>query len=194
MQVVLPILDSVVEKEGNLKHIQLNKKWLPKKWQSTRSQSLDQFLAKYNDLLRGRTVPCSVWSCDNICTGGMVHRSGERYGIQDMTCYTCTRNFCRVCSFNQSNSFTNALHFCSSCERIYCHRCDPFTGCVAGCSTNKCRSCRSKLWSSQGKEYSCKACNDGPICEKCVIITRCCGSSFCRWECAIPCCDEGYDY
>ncbi|KAL7534264.1 hypothetical protein ACHAXR_007306, partial [Thalassiosira sp. AJA248-18] len=53
--VVIPILESIVEKEGNsLRHIQF-----PKKWRTERGSFMDQFLAKYNKVLRGSCIPCS---------------------------------------------------------------------------------------------------------------------------------------
>ena len=63
---VLPVLDSIVESNGNkLCHIQL-----PNKWRDAKHDSLSRFIARYNDMLETRVYKCcqcDASACESEC-------------------------------------------------------------------------------------------------------------------------------
>jgi len=197
--VVIPILDSIIETVGNaLLHIQL-----PKKWRLEGGQMLNQFLTRYNGMLRAKSIVCSKSNCDNVCEGG-ANVSGDPiislcpfyprvlgsscYGFQSMTCSSCKKSFCGVCK--KLGIFPSGMGFCPSCEKFYCDDCNPVGGCVKGCnSAPACLDCSD--WTYCDISRGCGK----PICGSCrPIVTRCCDKTFCRVEEALDCCKEVYDY
>lgn len=108
VELVVPILNSIIEREDNvLVHVQL-----PKKWRIERSDVLTQFLQSFDRLLNSRRYQCS--NCEGICEtrnddDGDYHLvcwneerayDIERYGMVAVSCYLCKKNFCGVCEWD----------------------------------------------------------------------------------------------
>ncbi|KAL7542259.1 hypothetical protein ACHAXR_011621 [Thalassiosira sp. AJA248-18] len=189
---VLPILDSIVVKEGqSLMHIQL-----PLAWRTEKSPCLSQFLAKYNRALRETAVVCShaEWdqntkkfiktNCNNISEMGM-HLDGDRYGIQTGTCYKCTKHFCL--DFDDCQKWDHAFDYCPKCQKYYCNECTHVWDCDNGkCSKSSCDEC--------GEVVFCDLCMERPLCYDCgdLSFTECCEKIVCgdcRYDRGRPCCE-----
>lgn len=183
MPTVVPILQSMVEKEGcSLRHIQL-----PKKWRLEKGQLLDHFIQKFNNLLRRSPIPCAAWNCGNTVEDWLVQGASDRYGLQPRTCYGCTDHYCRSCSGQDRETYGigRPIDVCNCCERAFCRDCEPMAVCLAyPCEVKPtCGECGSD-W----EEY-CEACDNGPLCFEHAIHSPCCGQVFCRVEC-VDCCDK----
>lgn len=129
-EAILPILDSIIGTERHaLKHLQL-----PKKWFGEQSPQLELFLAKYNRVLNGRELACTL--CTEVCRGDWMCRRGENFGQQDMTCYSCLSQCCISCD---EEGFIDA-GTCEDCEKRFCSDCGPVMSCD-GCNATSCFSC-----------------------------------------------------
>jgi hypothetical protein len=146
---VLPILDSIIEREGcALKHLQFPKVWR-EKWLKdasvyshynipgdlTGKYDFYRFLHRYNNVLRCRgRRPCDKCNEDHrYCNGVPLIETSrglhDKY-IQQHTCYECLKQCC-----------TNCAHRCGAiCERYYC----------SDCRYDTCENC--------GTEGICKGC------------------------------------
>jgi|Transcript_22032 hypothetical protein len=93
MSVVVPILQSIIDRDGNsLNHLQL-----AKKWRVEQGAVLSLFLSKYSQLLDDRESECSYDHHDDgeeVWETPWVEVNGNYYGIQKHTCYECTNNVC----------------------------------------------------------------------------------------------------
>ena len=150
---VVPILDSIIESEGNLlRHMQL-----PKKLRVEKSDILNQFLDRYDQFLHGLEIDCS--KCGDVCEGTdddpWVHKSGceclgeriqrrDEFGLQSLTCYQCLKHFCGGCY---------QKGFCQCCEKNFCRSCSRINWCqgkicvAPGTSQrSSCESCIEKFW------------------------------------------------
>ena len=158
---VLPILDSIIEREGcALMHLQFPSVW--RKEPSTDSE-FHAFIVRYNEMRRGRgEITCL--KCNKI----LPHDEEEwietyteddyDYGTHRYTCYGCFKHYCNVCFVSgQSFRMTNE---CVACGRNYCK------GCVE--MTEKCSgsNCKGKICNDCYK-YKCVEC-DEEFCSKCV--------------------------
>ncbi|KAL7552071.1 hypothetical protein ACHAWF_015303 [Thalassiosira exigua] len=84
-KVVIPILESIVEKDGNsLRHVQL-----PKKWRVPIPGDVSRFLTKFNNAI---SLSCCKLRCQNTCEE-LMNNSGDNYGLQSKTCYGCMELF-----------------------------------------------------------------------------------------------------
>ena len=120
--VVLPILESILNTEGNsFVHVQL-----PKKWCEERSDVLTQFLARLDRMLNERRFQCSK-GC-GICEGN------EDFPLVDLTCYQCMKHFCFRCSEN------GEIDLCTCCEKVYCNDCNKVDWCEV-CDKASCKAC-----------------------------------------------------
>ena len=166
----ISILNSIIEQEGNsLQHVHM-----PKEWRLKKNQLLDQFIAKYNKLLSGRSMLCCNVDCRNICEGG-VHRSGKHYGIQGTTCYKCMNHSCGC----------ESIECCHVCSRVSCGDCKVVRKCTRGrmCddSSPACLECGGWVFPL--------CCADLPLCKRHVYITPCCKKPYCSIE-RVNCCEE----
>lgn len=155
---VLPILDSIIEIEGNsLKQLQL-----PKKFRSNPSQLLDDFIERYgNEHLEQFGDMCSKcnvddWGrLDNLGTSWVQDdRESLHYGLQNYTCYECTGHFC----------IESCILRCNSCEKDFC------TDCI---EVAECANCPAKLCEGCGELKKCANCGDD-VCETCCSLCGCC--------------------
>ena len=171
VDVVVPILDSIIEQEASLlRHIQL-----PKKWRDEKKDVLSQFLVRYDRFLSGQGIICSNEyevdeKCQNVCQGteqnpwvdrgrcGCPENNDQNnqwthdhtcynhdYGVQGFTCYQCMRHVCGEC--NEGGTFY-MIDICQYCEKKYCEHCNEVVFCQGGkcCTgthrqTTSCQSC-----------------------------------------------------
>lgn len=144
--VVIPILESILNTEGNsLVHVQL-----PKKWREERSGLLSNFVENMDRVLNIRRIPCSGARC-GICEGDDLypliekHDQHPQYGINTITCYQCMKHYCSGC-------FRNCLiDMCQCCEKVYCNDCNKVDWCdecnVNNNRTTSCRACDAlQVW------------------------------------------------
>ena len=121
--VVLPILDSIIEREGcSLMHLQFPKVWR----KEGRSIQFDQFLQRYDLKLRNRgIISCCKCSCDLPEENEhWIELSGPLYGIQNYTCCECLKYYCDD-YVDDRNQFK--LSYYERCERQLCLDCQSMT-------------------------------------------------------------------
>lgn len=132
VEAVIPILDSIIDIEGNsLAHVQLPKKWCFE-W-SEGEELIYNFLKRFGRLLndRSRRVKCSNdLSCDRTCERDedspviKLDSDDDGYGIIRNTCYECMGQFCADCP-----SYDSSLQLCTCCEKFICHGCTTIEHC-----------------------------------------------------------------
>ena len=153
VNIVVPILTSIINEEGNtLMHLTL-----PKKWRDNRQEgTLSAFLRSYNEVLVSRTIKCtkcnlSISDVESF-QGHLYHDPGVEwyapwYGLTNDLCCKCLKYYCNSCEIEDGEQ---CLNYCVSCERDYCQLCVP---------THRCGLCA---------ECYCNGCVDGlPACEEC---------------------------
>ena len=161
--IVVPVLNGIIEREDNsLSHIQL-----PKKWRIERSDTLTQFLQRFNMQLNERRYPCSrvSWGCDEICrrsddqdedpyelvywnwqeTDSVYHKL--QYGIVTMTCFLCKKNICHICEDSDYE-----INFCKCCDKFYCQDCNNVNYCYGD-------NCTTQYLGVAYQPSSCRECN-----------------------------------
>ena len=156
-QLVIPILNSIIDAEGNsLSHVQL-----PKKFRSTPSPIVDSFIERYDEFLEQRGDICSHCDFDepwgNMDGGGSpwVFDSHPFYGLQNYTCYECTSHVCvDIC-----------LQFCTNCEKSYCTDCMSFTVCRY-CPIQLCKSCGELTTCERCSYHACDSCSSMGECHQ----------------------------
>eukprot|EP00985_Skeletonema_marinoi_P032514 scaffold39161_cov180-Skeletonema_marinoi.AAC.3 len=175
--VVIPILDSIIEREGcALKHLQLPLSWRRERdTQPHITSILYEFIARYNQMLESgpgvRCVKCSdrhrnehlplIETYDTSQSHASMY-----YKIQD-TCYECLNNYCtnRSCSIEDGLSM---LKLCNNCERQYCADFSAMKGPCDICCCQYCTECATFM--------DCTACGGGcteKVCNFCVSDRRC---------------------
>eukprot|EP00984_Skeletonema_dohrnii_P034038 scaffold32814_cov144-Skeletonema_dohrnii-CCMP3373.AAC.2 len=157
---VLPILDSIIEREGcSLIHLQFPQVWFV--WRGGRregpSAEFHAFIGRYNQMWENREeIGClecnqSLPNNGNEWIDGDVFDAG--YGTQLHTCYDCLKHYCYECPVNGERK----LDRCRTCDRDYCVDCIEMRFCRS-CEDSHCNDCN---------EHECHNCND-LICSKCV--------------------------
>ena len=197
--VVLPILDSIIEREGcALRHLQFPKVWREegrrRNNDDENSVQFDQFLRRYNSTLLNRGVNLGVIGCQK-CDRNVVREnenhwiefSGHRFGSQHYTCCECLGYFCGVCEDD------GWLAYCERCESRLCEDCQSTLYCVE-CQECYCVDCHDFIKCSDcNRCYRCKDCGSewGFCCN--------CESHFCYncwsggkgcYDCEKYCCDD----
>jgi hypothetical protein len=182
LELVLPILDSIIELEGgcSLKHLQFPHRW----WRRTPNYSssrltldvlaIHAFIGRYNRMRENRgTIRCLH------CNQNLPQRrrewiatSGNLYGKNNHTCYQCTKHYCYDCS--DEDGIKNLVS-CDQCQRDYCKECVEFGTCQ-GCEKNVCKHCLKFECNSDAWGHECH----GKFCSKCVDKCSHCGVSYCR--------------
>ena len=175
-QLVLPILDSIIEREGcALMHLHFPSVW--RKEPSTESE-FRAFNVRYNEMYVNRGVVHCL-ECNESLPGngsdGWIDTgiSAIDYGIQWNTCHACLKHYCYGCDIDGEQK--DMLHVCAMCGRDYCKRCSEMTHCF-GCDEKICNDCY---------KYECVKCNQ-EFCSKCVEkgkrIDKCvyCDKFYCR--------------
>ncbi|KAL7425610.1 hypothetical protein ACHAXM_000085 [Skeletonema potamos] len=111
--VVLPILDSIFEREGySLKHLQF-----PHVWRRVRSE-FSAFLGRCN---QKRELPLKGddW---------FVVNNPQMVGTQNNTCCVCLNNYCIDCMSDEVDD-RYMIDFCGACHRNYCIECSAIELC-----------------------------------------------------------------
>ena len=197
--VVLPILDSIIEREGcSLMHLQFPAKWRKKRRSRNdvdeNSAQFDQFLRRYSDTLLNRGVNLGVIGCQK-CDRNVVRETenhwielyGYHFGSQHYTCCECLGYYCRVCEDD------GWLAYCERCESRLCEDCQSTKYC-AECQECYCVDCHDFIECSVcNRYYRCKDCgSDWGFCCKCEshFCSSCwSGGKGCN-DCEKYCCDD----
>ena len=173
---VVPILDSIIEREGcSLRHLQFPYVWR-KKRRIGRVQ-FHEFLLRYNEMLSNR----GIISCHN-CSENLPEeddrwidfsgdREGNHYGIQHCTCCECLKYYCEYCVDDNGRVM---LNYCGFCEREICADCQSSMKWCDGCEKEFCVDCLDVIKCSGCDNTRCKYCLD------CMYEQRCdeCGGCF----------------
>ena len=195
---VLPILDSIIAREGcALKYLQFPSMW--RKEPSTDS-AFHAFIGRYNEMRRNRgTVNCLE------CNGSLPTNPGDEwirttfsefYGTQLHTCYGCLKHYCYGCNIDGEEK--NMTHECGACRRDYCKGCSTLTDC-SFCRRGICNDCY-KCECFQCNEIFCSECIDeGGSLRKCDYCDKFCCED-CNYEavdiiytcnrCDVKCCKD----
>ena len=129
---VLPILDSIVRAHGcSLKLVVFHRKL-----EMSRSDAMNNFLDRYEQLLESRNPQCTM--CTEILCRGFIDRLHQK---QNYTCNQCFQNYCNDYRCERTHE-DNVYGHCSSCDRELCHGCR-YTACSQGGSS--CRGCWTML-------------------------------------------------
>ena len=205
LEVVLPVLDSIVSSNDNkLRHIQF-----PKKWRDAKHESLSRFISRYNDMLETRVQNCC--QCDaSACKSDLdfatyfmcppfhafflaapgIHEDGDRYGVQTATCYKCLKIFCYDNDGTCQDGWENSYEFCPCCEKYFCNRCCVVFVCEACDKDISCEHCMEGTW------CNVDGCGEGPFCLGCAeeqtTWLSCCEVVACM-DCCANCDDCPYN-
>ena len=169
---VLPILDSIIEREGcSLRHLQFPYVWREegrrRNNDDENSVQFDQFIRRYNSTLLNRGGNLGVISCQK-CDRNVVREnenhwielSGHRFGSQNYTCCECLGYYCVVCE-------DRWLVYCERCECRLCKDCQSTFYCTE-CREYYCVDCKDFIECSVcNASYSCKDCRAWWVCCKC---------------------------
>lgn len=163
--IVLPILDSIIEREGcSLRHLQFPL------WGGESAQ-FEQFLHRYDAMLLSR----GAVNCDK-CNLSIppqneswfdYHYSGAS---QQYTCCECLNNYCASCEDDDGDY--NILTHCDNCKRRLCVKCQ---------EKNFCDSCVSYICVDCERLQQCSACVES-VCKDCFTEGQC-GWRTCGGEC-----------
>lgn len=174
-EVVLPILESIVDQEGNsLAHLQF-----PHTWIQGESEDLQRFVRKYKKLLISLNRPCGL-GCGRTCSmaigaGGTLH--GD-------TCYDCSKT---VCSSEECAS--DAPILCKNCTKAYCGDCAIITRCTMDeCTNQYCHGCNTRTMRGDHPSLirKCGVCFRA-YCVKCNPVDDCLHCR--RWLCGRGVCE-----
>jgi len=177
---VLPILDSIINTEGNALEILT----LPKTWRNRQLLITNQFLERFNNKLEARRHTCSRCTvlCHETGTGFSITGSWWKYGVQNFSCNECRLNFCHDCETITGGPYVSC---CTVCEAEYCHQCNPMKFCDVcerdicnSCSTVvDCEECGTPFCDACAPKFGC-GCSSGNLCMGCVSCSYC-GDQFC---------------
>lgn len=115
-ELVIPILESIIEKREKPLYFTL-----PKKWIKDQSQLVVGFLEKYNSLMNSRNIICQGCTCENACQGTdekpWVNFSGDDIGTHNFTCDRCEDTFCGDCAdLHEEPCVKCKMHGCEDCD------------------------------------------------------------------------------
>eukprot|EP00984_Skeletonema_dohrnii_P019122 scaffold9073_cov180-Skeletonema_dohrnii-CCMP3373.AAC.9 len=185
---VLPILDSIIEREGcSLRHVQYPYEWRAEEMRhllvdrgvliSVRTEKVrefEQILRRYNEMLVNRGVSCLK------CNVNLPPENGSwgcsSYGSQNYTCYECLKHYCEVCTDDDDKDM---LSYCLLCEKRLCTDCQKKKWCY-GCEGDFCMDCTDFT--------DCSGCGVG-LCKDCIAsdsnCKKCykCEEYFCERNC-----------
>jgi hypothetical protein len=128
-EIVLPILDSIISREGNLKHLHF-----PHVWRKRRpiDSEFYAFLGRCNQMWgNGDTHLCL--ECEEVLplTGDNwfeTQNQSHMFGVQNNTCGACLKLYCIHCmSDDVVDGFM--IDFCQTCDRNYCIECSAIEFC-----------------------------------------------------------------
>lgn len=170
---VLPILDSIIEREGcALKHLRFPFVW--RKEPSIDSE-FHAFLTRYNTMWTNRDIVHCIRCNHNLQEDTEwigLDTNVHDYGLQDYTCYKCLNNYCggdHPCNDDEDMM----LHHCNNCKQEYC----------SACATLVCCSCCGNYYCMGGDFFTyCSGWQCGDIiCDNCITARTCglCGEKLC---------------
>ncbi len=185
---VLPILDSIIERE---EECALKLLIFPSSWRQGERIPTEfyVFLTRYNEFLCSRGNSCMACNCNlpEDDEGQMMYlppenAPGFNYGAQSKTCYDCMKQYCEDCQDGEYGYFIEGL--CWHCERMYC------------------RHCKTSKWCKVCDEVMCLDCMDFTDCSNCgdIVCYECVFERSCTNNCGVDniiwCreCDESCEY
>lgn len=161
---LLPILDSIIERDDNV----LRSITFPECWRrGGRNSLLNEFMGRCDEVFQRRSITCT--ECDeSVEEIGRVRGlelgpdwftlQGAFYGLQNYTCYSCSKHFCYSCSDEGKG-----LTFCGNCVKEYCHECAPVVEECKSCHEYCCKGCMTKCVGSSAHGHQCNK----KFCESC---------------------------
>ena len=196
---VLPILDSIIEREGcALMHLQFPIVW---RQRASTASEFHAFMLRYNQMW-GNREETSCLECNTRFPTGQsqwieTRTSDNLYGTQRHTCYDCFKHYCYGCEIGIERE--RMLSNCKTCERDYCTNCSKMSFCQScaystcdDCYENRCHKCNEKICLNcvEGHEdcYKCEACQR-VFCSECSDPGVTDFSRNCV-ECHDTCCDD----
>ena len=149
---VLPILDSIIEREESVLHSIT----FPESWRREENVVLNEFMRRCNEMFVRRNITCPT--CDESVEEidvewFLLHdpSQGDYYGLQEYTCYNCLGHFCHGCEDEED------LNYCCNCKKHYCNECVSIEECVK-CDKSYCKGCKFLEKCVECDEYYCKDC------------------------------------
>ena len=202
-QFVLPIFDSIIEREGcALMHLHF-----PSVWQKEPSSDSEfhAFIVRYNQMRRNRgTVSCL--ECNESLPGDgdeWIKTDTPYYGTHLFTCYDCLKYYCYYCEIGDDHvEETLALYECATCRRDHCKGCSEMTECSGctkmicnDCYKRECANCQNKFCSEcveKGESVRncdcdrcyCQGCFEAYYDDEAIHIIDTCS------RCDVKCCDD----
>eukprot|EP00984_Skeletonema_dohrnii_P024087 scaffold13198_cov94-Skeletonema_dohrnii-CCMP3373.AAC.4 len=195
---VLPILDSIIEREGTaMKHLQFPKKW---RKEVVTESDFHAFLGRYNQMWEGRgRIDCPV--CKEKFPDLECHIEGPWVDTNmHSDCYATHNNVCFEClkySCNDCDDGVSLNRFCYNCERTYCVGCAAMQYCSV-CEKEYCVDYCSCFNYCDGRPHHRSSFEDlscgATICEDCISnkksTCRKCKKSYCSSHCSNRTFDE----
>lgn len=159
---VLPILDSIVAKEGCvLKHLRYPQVWNNK-------LGLEAFISRYDQMFCNREIVTCL-KCKQIIP------PGEFSSI--LQCDDCLNHYCILCSGGDDDGMDDAmLKSCDHCEKNRCFYCQRMEFCF-GCNNMFCLDCKSFSDCLVCDLTMCNSCTtaETDMCDECMAAS--CGAN-----------------
>ena len=120
---VLPILDSIIEREDNV----LRSITFPESWRREENVVLNEFMERCNQVFESRNVTCVKCSASVEDSNLRRERQGLAWfhidghgncGVQNFTCYDCIKYFCFNCIEDEGTGRFFLLD-CENCKKSY---------------------------------------------------------------------------
>ena len=198
---VLPILDSIIEREGcSLMHLQFPQEW---REEPSAESEFHAFIGRYNQM-RGNLEAISCLECNqSLPDGSYEWIDGDVsdpifYGTHFYTCYSCMKHYCYRCIVHGERRST--MGNCDTCKRDYCVYCTKMHVCLScngencnDCYDHECHNCNEKICSEcveGGNDcYQCEDCNVVVCFQSCAVFGEDKKVHFCD-QCSDRCCDD----
>lgn len=185
LDAVVPILESIVDKEGNaLRHFAFPEKRAHAS-RLQNSERYEHFLRRYLRLLRGSR--CS--KCNDLCSASVEDENslsswfalgqGNRWIYQRNTCSKCIKYYCWKPSCRVEICMRCGLHHCKECTSL-CENCGDNNKCTAKCDdaitcgrklcadcVRTCQQCERRGCDDCLNFHRCPECNNKGYCGDC---------------------------
>eukprot|EP00984_Skeletonema_dohrnii_P025278 scaffold14403_cov72-Skeletonema_dohrnii-CCMP3373.AAC.3 len=195
---VLPILDSIIEREGcSLKYLQFPQVW---REEPSAESEFHAFIRRYNQMWGNREAIGCLECNESLpfaseCIDDDLS-DPDFYGAHSYTCYGCMKHYCYGCVVNGKRT----LDCCHTCKRDYCVYCTKMHVCRScdkshcnDCYEHKCHICSDKFCTECVEEGNacdqCEYCNVVVCCQCCVVAGKDNKVYFCGL-CSDTCCDD----
>eukprot|EP00984_Skeletonema_dohrnii_P035860 scaffold36150_cov172-Skeletonema_dohrnii-CCMP3373.AAC.3 len=155
---VLPILDSIIEREGcSLMHLQFPQVWCE---EPSAASDFHAFIGRYNQMWENREEIGCLKCNQSLPLGNEWINSDVSdpncFGTHSYTCYGCMKHYCYRCVINGLER-RFIIGNCDICKRDYCVDCIEMHRCLS-CNGDNCNDCY---------EYECHQCNR-KVCSECI--------------------------